>query len=143
MYFIKVNKNAQMPCKRDDDAGYDIRYCGLETLYIHPNEVEKIATGFKLWIKDKNIVGLIFPRSSTGTKGLNLANTTGVIDSSYQGEWIIALKNTSSEDIVIKPNDKIAQVVFVQLGKISIKEVEEFPAVTSRNIGGFGSTGRS
>ena len=47
-------------------------------------------------IKSANHAGFIYARSGLATKdGLRPANCVGVVDSDYQGEWIIALHNDS------------------------------------------------
>lgn len=73
-------------------AGYDIRACIDEPKKIAFGETLLIPCGFHLHIKDPNIVGKLYVRSSVGTKlGLVLANGTGIIDSDYQDEWMLAI----------------------------------------------------
>ena len=85
--------------------------------------------------------GAIFARSGLATKnGLRPANCVGVCDSDYRGEYIVPLHNDTEEIQVIKPGDRIAQLVltpYIPMNFIEVKELEE----TERGTGGFGSTG--
>jgi dUTP pyrophosphatase len=66
--------------------------------------------------------------------------SSGVIDSDYRGEWMIPLINLGPEDYQIKAGDRVAQVVFVRYEQPKFLYQEDLP-VSSRDIGGFGSTG--
>lgn len=70
----------------------------------------------------------------------------GIIDNDYRGELKVILLNTSKEDYVIHPGDKIAQIELPFPYKAVFKEVnqEEFEILsqTTRGAGGFGSSGR-
>lgn len=99
------------------------------------------------------VEGQIRPRSGLGNKGLILANTIGVIDEDYQGELKICAWNRNKvyedcleEDMnvgVIKlpAGDRIAQLLFLPVIKVGFEVVENFTDITSRQSGGFGSTG--
>lgn len=103
-----------------------------------------IPTGLAIWIggANKDIAGLIVPRSGLGSKGLILANTIGVIDEDYQGELKIAVWNrTQDTDITLKAGDRIAQLLFVPALKAEWVITEEFTDETKRGFGGFGHTG--
>jgi dUTPase len=82
-------------------AGYDIRACIDEPKEIPFGETLLVPCGFHLHIKDPNIVGKLYVRSSVGTKlGLVLANGTGIVDSDYQDEWVLAIKCTRRTSIL-------------------------------------------
>lgn len=88
------------------------------------------------------IAGLIFPRSGLATKhGISLANAVGVIDSDYKGEIIVPVTNQGEKEYVIKPGERIAQLVFVPVFKATIVETDELRE-TDRGAGGFSSTGK-
>lgn len=64
-----------------------------------------------------------------------------VCDSDYRGEYIVPLHNDTEEIQVVKPGDRIAQLVltpYIPMKFIEVKELEE----TERGVGGFGSTGK-
>jgi dUTP pyrophosphatase len=121
-------------------AGYDIRCCISEPKKIAFGETLLVPCGFHLHIKDPNIVGLLYIRSSVGTKlGLTLANSVGVVDSDYTNEWMLAIKNTHDCIRTIYPAQRLAQVVFTPVKHPMFYQVEEFTEGSGR-VGGFGST---
>tara|TARA_B100001093_G_scaffold152768_1_gene145463 strand:- start:17246 stop:17749 length:504 start_codon:yes stop_codon:yes gene_type:complete len=110
--------------------------------YAVSNDCIEIKTGLYLEIP-KGHVGLLLPRSSTGLKGLRLKNTVGVIDSDYRGEIIIMADRFDDEETVINAGKKIAQLIIVPVCPFPMEQVGHFHdlTVTSRDAGGFGSTG--
>lgn len=85
-------------------------------------------------------------RSSFGSKGLTLGNSTALCDTDYQGQIICFIINNHYENLVtIEPGERIAQAKFIP--KIqpldgSVKLVSEFSRSTTRDSNGFGTTGR-
>lgn len=135
-----LRQNVKPPEKGTDGAAaYDI-FASLESaITLYPNEILKVPTGFALAIPDSQ-VGLIFPRSGLGTKGILLANGTGVVDSDYRGEVLVALRNTSDTCFKIEPQMRIAQIMFTTVDSHVFERVNELPD-TVRGSGGFGSSG--
>lgn len=112
-----------------------------DILYLAPNQSVLVPTGIAIWLDDSARVGLIFPKSGKGSKGLVLGNLTGVIDSDYQGELKVSLWNRTDETIMIRPGDAIAQYIVTTAFRIGFHEVSEFTDASKRGEGGFGSTG--
>lgn len=88
---------------------------------------------------------LVFSRSGHGfNDNIRLANCVGVIDSDYRGEVKVKLTQDGVEDEsphnLIKPGDRIAQALIVQLPTVQLVEAQEL-SETERGTGGFGSTG--
>jgi dUTP pyrophosphatase len=82
------------------------------------------------------------PRSGLAIKyGITCLNSPGTIDSDYRGEIKIILINLSSEEQVIHPGDRIAQMIIQKVEKGILLEVKKL-VVTERNEGGFGHTGK-
>ena len=67
-------------------------------------------------------------------------NAPGTIDSDYRGEVQVILVNLGSEDFIIKPGDRIAQMVFCRYEQPTFQLCESLDE-TERGGGGFGSTG--
>lgn len=139
----KLYEDAQVPTKGSEyAAGYDL-YAHLgehELLVIKPHETAKVGTGIAVK-PPKGTFGAVFARSGLATKqGLRPANCVGVVDEDYTGEVIVALHNDSNEARVIKPQDRIAQLVFIPYRNDEIVEVRSLEP-TDRGDGGFGSTG--
>jgi len=87
--------------------------------------------------------GLVMPRSGLALRhGVTVLNTPGLIDAGYRGELKVLLVNTDpADDYRVERGDRIAQLVVQRVERIELVEVDELPT-SSRDAGGFGSTGR-
>lgn len=122
-------------------AGADLRVLLDEPCAILPGKTVMLPTGLSMEIPE-GYVGLIFARSSLGTKrGLAPANKVGVIDSDYRGEVKVALHNHSDQPQTVEPGERVAQLVIVPFLAAEYEEAQEL-SDTDRGEGGFGSTGR-
>jgi len=85
----------------------------------------------------------LYPRSSTGTKTpLRLANSIGIIDSGYRGNYIAAFDNIRSESFKVERLQRLVQICPPNLTyPLRVELVEELEQ-TTRGAGGFGSTGK-
>ena len=122
-------------------AGADLYACMEKEITIAPGETAFIPTGLAMELP-RGFVGLIYARSGLACKyGLAPANTVGVIDSDYRGEFIVALYNHGREPRTVSHGERIAQLVVTPVLLPAYLEVEELND-TKRGGGGFGSTGR-
>jgi len=101
-----------------------------------------VRLGFKLKIPYGH-GGVIIPRGSAGTKyGLTLANTTGLIDPDYTGEWILKLLARGPKTITWVRGDRLCQFSIVPMRTDPLIEVTEGTIeTTERGDGAFQSTG--
>lgn len=83
----------------------------------------------------------LYPRSSLSKTPLRLANSVGIIDSSYRGEIMAAVDNISEEDFEIKQGERLFQLCSPTLEPINFIIADELTE-TDRGEGGFGSTGK-
>ena len=121
-------------------AGLDLRSC--DNAMLHPGETVQFPMGYSIYIGDHTLAGLIMPRSGLGVKGIMPANVLGLIDSDYQGELIVHLKNHGNEKFLVQNGDRIAQLVFMPVEHVMFSVVtDNFSHSTERGEGGFGSTG--
>ena len=89
-----------------------------------------------------NTEAQIRPRSGLALhNGITVLNTPGTIDSPYRGEVGVILVNLGQESFSIKKGDRIAQMVVKYIEEVEFVECEKLTE-TSRNQGGFGSTGK-
>lgn len=138
--FIKLRDDAIVPTQaHPGDAGSDLYACEAATLA--PGARAKVPTGIAIAVPE-GYAGLVLPRSGLAHKhGITLTNTPGLIDSGYRGELQVLLLNTDREHAyVVKPGDRIAQLMLVQHGAPIWTEVRDFEQ-TTRGHGGFGSSG--
>jgi len=93
----------------------------------------EIPAGYEIQIR---------PRSGLAVKqGITCLNTPGTVDSDYRGEIKIILINLSSEEQVINPGDRIAQMIVQKVERAEFEQVEILNE-TERAAGGFGHTGK-
>jgi len=84
---------------------------------------------------------MLVPRSSIFRTPLRQANNIGIIDSGYRGHIMVPIDNISNEDYIIKPKERLFQLVHPSLKPLSIELVDDLDD-TKRGSGGFGSTGK-
>lgn len=127
----------------DGSAAMDIRACLEESKDVAPGETVIIPSGMAISIHDPSLVAILAPRSGLGIKhGIVLANTIGVIDSDYQGEIMVGLRNQGSAPYTVHPGERICQMLFMPVVAASLLIVDEFSKESIRGSNGFGSTGR-
>jgi dUTP pyrophosphatase len=126
----------------EGSAGLDLYASIEEETIFEPKEIKNIPTGIAIHIDDNTVAGFVFPRSGLSSKyGITLINSVGVIDSDYNGEIICPLINHSNTRYIVKPGDRIAQIVFMPIYTVDLILKDELNK-TKRGSGGFGSTGR-
>ncbi len=137
-----INQIIPMPFyATDGSAAMDLHACCGEPIVIPAGENGKVPTGVAIELPSPDMVALVFPRSGLASKhGISLSNAVGVIDSDYRGEIICLVKNESRNDFVVKPGDRIAQLAFFPIYRITWDLVSEL-GDSVRGEGGFGSTG--
>ena len=123
-------------------AGLDLRACLDAPLALAAGQSQLVSSGIAIHVGDPGYAAVILPRSGLGSKnGIVLGNLVGLIDSDYQGQVFVSCWNRGREAFVVKPFERIAQLVVVPVVQVEFEVVEEF-AASSRGAGGFGSTGR-
>ena len=139
--YKKLTKTAKEPTRGSEySAGFDLYADIEEDIVIRPHETIKVGTGLAFELPE-NTFGAIFARSGIATKqGLRPSNCVGVCDADYRGEYIVALHNDTSIPQIIKPQERIAQMVLLPYISMEFNEVEIL-SETVRGNGGFGSSG--
>ncbi|MCU7799100.1 MAG: dUTP diphosphatase [gamma proteobacterium symbiont of Lucinoma myriamae] len=124
----------------DGSAGMDLRAILDEEKELLPGETLLIPTGIAIHIANNNMAAVILPRSGLGHKhGIVLGNLVGLIDSDYQGQLFVSCWNRGNTTFMIKPGERIAQLVFVPVVQANFNIVESFEQ-SDRGDGGFGHT---
>lgn len=157
--FAKIREGAIIPSKRDEDGCYDIYACfDDEYIAIQPHECKLIPTGICSAFDNNYRIGIRERGSNTKSTLITMA---GQIDSSYRGEWFVALYNGNNipveitknvtaverfDDYVRVPYSKaIAQfaVEFVPNVTMDIVDIDTIKSYTSeRGEGCLGSSGK-
>lgn len=125
--------------KHIGDAGLDLINAGEDTIIPAFGRV-LIPTGIKVAIPE-GFELQIRPRSGMAlNKGITLLNTPGTIDAGYRGEIGVILFNSNNNAVNISKGERIAQAVLSKFEIIDWEETKDLDE-TTRNEGGFGSTG--
>lgn len=139
-----INRSSfELPAyKTEFSAGMDLRANTDSECLIKPLERKLIPTGIFIELP-KGFEAQIRPRSGMALKhGLSVLNTPGTIDADYRGEIGIILVNLSNEAYLLKPGERICQMVVAKHERVEWDNVSVLNA-SERGEGGFGSTGIS
>lgn len=131
----------------EGDSGFDFRAFIYDTKKktIKPKERILIPTGLYFEVP-MGYELQVRPRSGLAIKyGITVLNTPGTVDSNYRGEVGIILINLGEEDFIVENGDRIAQGIIapvLTLEWATMTKVNKLSS-TTRNDGGFGSTGKN
>jgi dCTP deaminase len=93
-----------------------------QTFDLLPGEYVLASTLETISVPD-DLMAILYPRSSTNRKGLSV-DLTGIVDSGYQGQLVIPIRNnTESQIIKLYPGERFCQIVFERLDETA--EVRE------------------
>ena len=139
----KVRENAKVPFRATSgSAGLDLCAAIDEPVTLKGGATAVIPTGIAIALPSNEYGAFIFPRSGLAVKhGIGLLNSVGVVDSDYRGEIMVGVINQISEEYVIQPGERVAQMVIMPVSMMPVEEVSELDD-TERGEGGFGSTGK-
>ena len=134
----KLRADAVIPSKaHQSDSGLDLTIIGKEKDL--SDEVALYSTGIKATIQEEGWDLKIYPRSSISKTGYMLANSIGVVDSSYRGELFVALRKIDPSAEPLTFPVKLVQLLPERVPDVQV--VEASLDQTDRGAGGFGSTG--
>ena len=161
----RISDKAVVPSRaHETDSGWDLTVIGID-------KIKGDTIFFKTGLQVKPPAGHyfeVYPRSSISPLPFMLANSVGIIDESYRGELIVAIRvlhssmGTSSErdtypsgmvnaldarpasitevaNLILGKKPKIAQMILRKRLDTGFEEVEELDD-TERGSGGFGSS---
>lgn len=121
-------------------SGFDIRAQLDSDITIIPGERVLIPTGLSFEVAP-NYELQVRPRSGLAIKkGIALVNSPGTIDADYRGEVKIIIINHGKEPVVIRHQDRIAQMVLCPVVQAEFQWVSQLNE-SKRGEAGFGSTG--
>lgn len=133
----RLSQNATLPTRATAaSAGYDL-YSAVE-MVVPAKGKAVVPTDLAIAVPE-GCYGRVAPRSGLAVKHF-LDCGAGVIDADYRGNVGVVLFNFSDTDFVVKPKERIAQLVLERIMTPAVKEVEDLDD-TARGSGGFGSTG--
>ncbi|MDK2984961.1 MAG: dUTP pyrophosphatase [Clostridia bacterium] len=138
---IPGNEDIELPqYMTEGAAGLDLRAAVKDEVILAPGDTTLVPTGLALKIPP-GYEAQVRPRSGLALKhGITLLNSPGTIDADYRGEIGVILTNLGKKDFSIKRGDRIAQMVFAKVQRVTLKQVSELED-SDRGSGGFGHTG--
>ena len=138
---INRSENALPQYATEGAAGMDLMADIKEPLQLASLERVLVPTGLYIELP-VGYEAQVRPRSGLAIKhGLTCLNSPGTIDSDYRGEIKVILVNLSKDSHTVQPGDRIAQMV-IHTVELAVWEPVNEVAVTTRNEGGFGHTGK-
>jgi dUTP pyrophosphatase len=121
-------------------SGADLRARVDQDLVLSPGARALVPTGLRLQIP-RGLEAQVRPRSGLAARnGVTVLNAPGTIDSDYRGEVQVLLVNLGHQEFRIRNGDRIAQLVFSPVVRVSFR-AQPLIDETARGSGGFGSTG--
>lgn len=137
----RINKNAKLPIYlTEGSAAADIFACLEAPEILQRGEIKIIPTGLIFEIPVGYEVQLRARSGLSAKYGISLANGVGTIDADYRGEVGVILVNLGTEQFVVEPGMRIAQMVITSCPQVIFQETENV-SETDRGDGGYGSTG--
>lgn len=127
---------------QEGGAGLDLSACLRKPMIIVPNEVVRIPSGVHIWMGDGMLelsdnlavyAGLLLPRSSM--EGLQLTNAVGLLDSAYQHELFIKVRNITDKVISVDVGERLVQLLIIPAMIPEVVLVDEFEEETGRGVG--------
>ncbi len=125
-----------------DAAGMDLLAAVEGPVTVAPGERALIPTGLAVALPAGHELQ-VRPRSGLALRhGIVLPNSPGTIDADYRGEIQVIVLNAGNAPFTVERGMRIAQAVLAPVIRAEWLEVDELEP-TSRQGGGFGSTGLS
>jgi dUTP pyrophosphatase len=135
-----ISNNPLPEYKTSGASGMDVRAFLQEPIIIKPGERKLVPTGLFFDLPE-NLEIQVRSRSGLAiNSGIAVLNSPGTVDADYKGEVKVILINLGDKDFEINNGDRIAQLVFSEVNKVRLKEVELISS-SPRDNNGFGSTG--
>ncbi len=122
-----------------EDLGYDLYSAETVTIPARGHHIVPTGISIELDIDGRPAGALIRDKSSMAAR--RVICTAGVIDSGYRGEVRVVMENLADTAAEIHQGDKIANLIPYPVLTSAVEVVEDL-TVTSRNSGGFGSSGK-
>ena len=122
--------------------GYDLTCCTFDY-----KDDGRIILGFGIKVEPpEDYYFELVPRSSFSKTGFVMANSIGIIDPDYRGEWMMVIRSVSRlfitnfvEELFI--NKRVAQAILRKIQPDHNVEFVEELSATDRGENGFGSSG--
>ncbi|MGZ4814519.1 MAG: dUTP diphosphatase [Terriglobales bacterium] len=136
---LKPEAKAPTIAHPGEDLGYDVYSAETVTIPARGHHIVSTGISIELDIDGRPAGALIRDKSSMAAR--RVICTAGVIDAGYRGEVRVIMENLGDHVAEIHHGDKIANLIPYPVLTSPVEVVEDL-AASSRNSGGFGSSGR-
>ena len=136
---VKLEEGATIPMYYSAEAAGADMSCLYET-FLEPNKATLVDTGVSIALP-LGSAGMVYLRSSLGSKGVILCNGVGVIDSDYRGTIKLCMMNTTNQLITFEQGTRLAQLIITPIIRVGFRAYTNLNH-TNRGNGSFGSTGQ-
>lgn len=137
---LKRHPDAVLPAYQTPGAAaFDLAI--VEGVVIGARSIAKVRTGLVIQTPPGHVLVLASRSSNPMKKGIDLANSIGVIDSDYRGpedEILLLLANVTDGEVRLSKGDRVAQGMILPVVRPEIVEIDH---IDETNRGGFGTTG--
>ncbi len=143
IFTVKIINKSPYPLPEyatEGSAGCDLRANLSNNITIKSMQRVVVPTGLYIALPYCYEAQIRSRSGMTVKHGIVVANGIGTVDTDYRGEIKVALINISNEEYVIKPGEKIAQMVFSKYERAHFIKCDSLDD-TLRSDKGFGSTG--
>ncbi|MDB4968427.1 MAG: dut [Myxococcales bacterium] len=139
---MRVRSDAHLPKYMSDGAaGMDLAASLDSPVTIAPRARALVGSGVAIALP-RGYEAQVRPRSGLALKhGVTVLNSPGTVDEDYRGEIKVLLVNHGEEPFVVKPGERIAQLVIAPVSRVTFELTESLDE-TVRGAGGYGHTGQ-
>jgi dUTP diphosphatase len=135
---VKNESGYELSYATSGSVGLDLRACCKTEHWLEPLERRLFNTGIHLELP-VGFGAFVTPRSGLSFRGIHAA--LGIIDTDYRGPIGVILTNLTGGSYIVRPGDRIAQLVVVPVAHCTVVERKSLTP-TARSENGFGSSGR-
>lgn len=140
--YKKVDQRAVAPeYKTAGAAAFDFGL--MDDVVIPPRSFVRVPTGLVIQVPERHALLIVSRSSNPEKKGIDLANSVGVIDSDYRGPndtISLLLENITDTEVRLAAGERVAQGMFVPVPAVQFEEI--IGEIDAQDRGGFGSTGK-
>lgn len=123
-----------------EDLGYDLFASEAVTLAPKGHAIVSTGIAIELTTADGTPLGALL-RDKSSMAARRITCTGGVIDAGYRGEIRVLMENLGDQPQEIHAGDKLVNLIPYPVLTTPVEVVDDL-AESSRNAGGFGSSGR-
>lgn len=92
--------------------------------WIDPGET-KVFKSMENMTLPGDVMGVVYPRSSTNRRGLQV-HMTGVVDANYSGTLMMPITNCGKDPVNLMRGERVASIIFQRLEKQAVMRLSKY-----------------